>query len=171
MLPDPDHRPARVLKNNISLTIPLDVSCKLGQPVVLVALRVGCVLGTAMPEAAVDEDGDLLPREHDVGAPASVSSERREIDTVAETLPMQQGTYRDLRFRVSASVRTHGASHAGAARPRRRIHAGLHRGFSGDGADISMLLPAHDRASHQIDDGLVGIIITSHPETDPSSRS
>lgn len=60
--------------------------------------------GAAVPETAVDEDGQPLTREHNIW-PDTVDSQVRSVS--AEARPPQLGAQREFRRRVSAPVRKH----------------------------------------------------------------
>lgn len=67
VLPDSDDGPAELTERRIGAPISSDVCVELLAPPLRVVLRRCGVLRTAMPEAAVDEDRDLLFGEADVG--------------------------------------------------------------------------------------------------------
>jgi hypothetical protein len=64
MLPDPDHLPARCGQQRVDARVSLSVALKLRTPILAVCLRHLSVLGTAVPEAAIDKHRDLLARKH-----------------------------------------------------------------------------------------------------------
>jgi hypothetical protein len=68
VLPYPQHDPARVAQRSVDPGVTLHVGRELRHPVFAVALRDVLVLGTPVPEAAIDEDRHLPPREDDVRA-------------------------------------------------------------------------------------------------------
>ena len=68
MLPDTNDSPARCLEEGVRLFVPLHIALKLGYPVVRIGGGHGPVMGAAMPEAPVHEDGDLGGPEHNVGS-------------------------------------------------------------------------------------------------------
>lgn len=66
MLPDPNHSPSGVPKACGLTSVAVLVLREFGQPVVLVGLRVGRMLRTPMPEAAIDKYGDSGLHEYDI---------------------------------------------------------------------------------------------------------
>jgi hypothetical protein len=62
--------------------VAVDVSLELGQPVARVLARSSSVERAAMPEAAVDEDGDPTPRENDVRTNPDPAGVDKVIDLV-----------------------------------------------------------------------------------------
>jgi hypothetical protein len=72
VLPDPKHAPASQAKSSVCVLIPCSVSPELVMPEGRVAAWRGAVCGTRMPKAAVDEDGELVTCEDDVGAAPEV---------------------------------------------------------------------------------------------------
>ena len=85
MLPSPDDDPSCLAQTLIRPAVTGDVGVKLGPPPVGVRLGSHGVLGTAVPEAAVDEDGDPSAGEGDVGP----ARDGRHVDAIAETPSMQ----------------------------------------------------------------------------------
>src|ERR1700680_5251210 len=67
VFPDADHLPPGGREGGIGGPVTLDVPAQLGCPVPLVDGRVPAVLGADVPEAAVDENGNLSGRERYVG--------------------------------------------------------------------------------------------------------
>jgi hypothetical protein len=59
-----------------------------------------------MPEAAVYENGDLRPREHDVGRAAN-SRERPEVDSIAQASGMQTPAKKQLRASIPSRLPAH----------------------------------------------------------------
>jgi hypothetical protein len=70
MLPNPHDFPTGGFERLVIPSIPGYVAFKLGGPIVGVCPRGHPVDRAAMPEAAVDEHGDALGREDDVGPAA-----------------------------------------------------------------------------------------------------
>lgn len=66
MLPYPDDMPSSFSQSAGLLAISDPVLFKLWQPIGLIALRVCCMFRAPMPEAAIDENGDLGVGEDDV---------------------------------------------------------------------------------------------------------
>jgi hypothetical protein len=71
MLPEAQYRPSCRSKSGVRIFVTRDVGCDLARPIVRVVLEhSSAVVGAAMPEAAIDEDGHSRPGEDDVGCPA-----------------------------------------------------------------------------------------------------
>jgi len=70
MLPNPDHEPPRLSQREIDLCIASLVRFELGQPIVAVGFGFRPMFGAAMPEASVDENGDLRWPKYHVGRSA-----------------------------------------------------------------------------------------------------
>lgn len=68
VLPDPHDGPPGLGERCIDPTVALDVRSELWHPVLEVRLRDVLVVWATVPEAAIDEDGDLPTREDDIGA-------------------------------------------------------------------------------------------------------
>jgi hypothetical protein len=71
VLPDPYNDPTESLQAHTRVFVAFPISLDLRRPVVAVyPVASTTVLGAAMPEAAIDEHCNLLPRECDVRSPA-----------------------------------------------------------------------------------------------------
>ena len=70
VFPCTDDGPPLSAQSNIRDRVPGEISLQLRPPVVLVNRRTSVVLRAAMPEAAVDEHGNLGTRKDDVGCHA-----------------------------------------------------------------------------------------------------
>ena len=84
MLPDSNNRPTSAGQQSVRLGISFNVASELGLPPIAIGGWHAAVLGAAMPEAAIDENGDLAPREHNVGL-AAKARQRREVDPKSVT--------------------------------------------------------------------------------------
>src|SRR5260221_8082252 len=126
VLPEPDHRPARLAKSRISGPVPVDVTAQLRFPVPGIRRWLAAVLRTAVPEAAIHEDGDLPGGQHDVRPdPYPVGQLESVILAIAEAEPVQRPPQRQLGLGVGAAVsphvrRTPGARWLRIAQPRNR---------------------------------------------------
>jgi hypothetical protein len=69
MLPDAKHTPTRRFESRCLPPITLDVLAQLPNPKLLPAPRANVVVGATMPEASVNKDRELPPREYYVGTP------------------------------------------------------------------------------------------------------
>lgn len=67
VLPSAKNRPSSAFEGLISVMIALPILTDLRSPVLLVGPGHRVVLRASVPEAAVDEDRDFLPREDQVG--------------------------------------------------------------------------------------------------------
>jgi hypothetical protein len=65
------------------------------------------MLRASVPEAPIDKDSNLLPREHDVRADPDVAGTDSEILPEPVTRPVEQRSHLDFRFRVRALIRPH----------------------------------------------------------------
>jgi hypothetical protein len=101
VLPDSHDLPALTSQCSISQTIPLDVPPQLGSPVPLVPCGLATVHRADMPEATIDEDGDLTPGKDDVRAnPDTDGKIKPVIFAVAVTQPVQLTAKSNFRLRV-----------------------------------------------------------------------
>lgn len=116
VLPDSYDRPASRGEAEVHFSISGLVSFELGLPVVAVRLRSSSVLGTAVPEATVDEDGDLLPGEYDIRLHESFRQSDRMMLPEAKAEPVKGRSDRDLRFRVRTPIGSHPDRHLLARR-------------------------------------------------------
>lgn len=99
------------------------------------------VLRAGVPEAPVDEHGDLEAREHDVRAPPLVGP-RREIHAVPVAPGVQESADRQLGSRVAARVGAHRARRRLAGRPRAPAVPAAHPSSDGFRASASASRPA-----------------------------
>lgn len=86
VLPDSKHRPMKLTQSTIGVYVPLDVRCEFLFPPVSVCSRSGSVFGAHVPETSIDEDGDLMTWENDVG---TAPLEHRIVDSIAEAASME----------------------------------------------------------------------------------
>lgn len=73
VLPDANHFPTAFPQSGIHAAVASPVGRDLVAPERRVGLRLGGVLGAAVPETTVDEDGDAETPEHEIGADAGAS--------------------------------------------------------------------------------------------------
>jgi hypothetical protein len=78
------------LESACRIGVSTPILLKLLGPPCAVLLRLCAVLGTAMPEAAVDEHGDARSRKSDVGAPAA-ALERGKVDAEPQSHSVERG--------------------------------------------------------------------------------
>lgn len=109
MFPYTNGDPAGRTKCFVSLQISFAVAPNLLSPEVRVRASDSVMLGTAVPEATVDEHGDFRACENQVGA-AIEGSEGARIDAIAEPCCMNGATKGEFRFGVAPPVRLHAAT-------------------------------------------------------------
>lgn len=108
MLPDTNHNPSILFKDRSVATIPLDVLSDLRLPIGAIRRRKGPVVRAAMPEAAVNENRDLLARENEIRTNGTASARLyREVNSISETCGMSGFPYRLFRSGVAAAVGAH----------------------------------------------------------------
>lgn len=117
MFPHTDDRPTLGLHTRRCIEIAIPVGLQLLLPVVDVDARSASVVSTAVPEAPVDEDRDLVAREHHVGSPPE-GGDRSSADTEPQSESVEVPTQGQFRFRVRALVPDHDSATTGARRPR-----------------------------------------------------
>lgn len=106
MLPDAQHPPPRSTQPAIGVCIAQSIGLDLCPPIRGVGLWPGPMLGTPVPEAAIDEDRNTSAGEEDVCAP-SKARQGLAIDPKPESATMQQRTDGQLRPGVTRAVRSH----------------------------------------------------------------
>lgn len=106
VLPDPDDCPTDLLQPRGRVPVPLEVRLQLGLPPCSVVRRPGPVLWAAMPEATIDEYGNLPSGEHDV-APAAGHAREGSVHQVSIPEAMEGAPQRDLRSGVASPLLRH----------------------------------------------------------------
>jgi hypothetical protein len=121
VLPDSDHGPARGCEGRVVPPVPVFVASKLCSPVEAISLRTGAMVGTSVPEAAVDENRELGSREDDVGADSSMLSRNMDwiINSKAKTQGKEGGTNSSLGLSVTPTIALHRGAHRRAGSLRR----------------------------------------------------
>ncbi len=109
MLPDTYNRPTELAEYSIRVTVTLDVGLKLRRPPVGIALHRDEVLGAAVPEAAIDEDGNLRSGERDVDRAAGESG-HSVANPVPEAPCMEFATQEHFRGGARAKLADHAIS-------------------------------------------------------------
>jgi hypothetical protein len=56
VLPEPEYKPSVFSQYTTNQQVAIAIACKLGLPVISVDSRLRSMIGTAMPEAAIDKD-------------------------------------------------------------------------------------------------------------------
>ena len=88
MFPDPQHFPSLSFCHGVGFEVAFCILRKFRPPVVGMRCWNRSVLRTAVPEAAVDEDGESLTSEDDVRALAFVAP-RRVVDAIAQAASVE----------------------------------------------------------------------------------
>ncbi len=91
--PEPEYRPAEGSQTVVRVCVPSLVRFDLLPPELRIPFRPCGVLGTAMPEAAIDEDGDLATGESDIGNTTRFL-QNLVVDSVAQTDSMHLSAQR-----------------------------------------------------------------------------
>src|SRR3954451_1113438 len=89
VLPESEDRPVLNCEARNLLKITLPIAFDLLRPILMVPSRDRRVQRAAVPEAAVDEDGDTLPRENDIRSDRASASADWNIATVPASHPVQ----------------------------------------------------------------------------------
>lgn len=105
MLPHPNYDPSQISQTLLCTTVPRDIRFELGSPPVCVCLGRDSVDGATVPEATVDEYGDLGTGEDDVGP----AGNGRHVNAVTETHAMQFTSESALGLSARRSQRRHEA--------------------------------------------------------------
>jgi hypothetical protein len=79
MLPQALDGPAGLAESSVVSPIAIDIGGELRQPILAVAVGHRAMLGARVPEAPVDENSELQPREHDVGPDPNLTSPDEEV--------------------------------------------------------------------------------------------
>jgi hypothetical protein len=109
VFPDPNDEQASSVKAPIGVTITRTIPLDLRLPELSSGLWHDEVLGTAVPEATVNEDIQAHSSEYDVRSPASIERQR-QVDAEAESSTMQQRPEREFGTRVATPIRLHSTS-------------------------------------------------------------
>src|SRR5580692_13001245 len=104
VLPEPDHRPAGLRERLVGGAVTLDVPGQLRRPVPVIVLRLAAVVRAGVPEAAVDEHGDLAAGKRDVRADPAQRQVEPEVLAVAVAPGVQRGAQRQFRLGVGAAI-------------------------------------------------------------------
>ena len=104
VLPDADDGPANLSKTLVGVAIPLTIGLNFFAPEGGVALRLRCMLGTSVPEAAIDEHSNTGGSENDVDAPAAVRKDG-SVDAEPESTRMERAAKFELSARITSANR------------------------------------------------------------------
>lgn len=119
MLPDANDPPARPLQCRVMAPVAFDVGVELPEPPLSIRLGDRPVLGTSVPKAAVNEDGDPFRHKDDV-RPHSGDAFDGAVDTETKPQPMQGRANGELGGSVPLQRRPHPASNGWRTSHRRR---------------------------------------------------
>lgn len=106
MLPEPDDLPVGRLERRVRIGVPPSVQVDLPLPPSAVGAWEHMVLGAAVPEAAVDVDGETNPRERDVDRSPAVAG-HLELHPIPQTEAVELATQLDFWLGVAACERRH----------------------------------------------------------------
>lgn len=116
VLPHADGVPAQVREHRLRLSIALNVPRQLGLPIRRVRSRHVRVLGAAVPEAAIDEDGDASTGEGDIHADGATAGHLDWIVAAeSESDAMKRRAKGDLGSRVPLPISLHHGGHCSRA--------------------------------------------------------
>jgi hypothetical protein len=107
VLPVPKNLPPRRTQTHVDCYVSRPIASQLWPPVVAIALRVRTVIWTAVPETAVNKDGDADSRKNDVGPDNSAWEADGAVDEKAKTIPVQTGSNCEFWSGVATRVQAH----------------------------------------------------------------
>lgn len=119
MLPETQHDPTLLLKDDSSAFVSSPIRLELLSPPSTVPLRKRSVDGAAMPETTVDEDCDPCLLEDDV-RPGAHPGNRLTIDSITQTPSVNDLAECNLRGRVAPPRALHPPPHGGGRWQRKR---------------------------------------------------
>ena len=122
MLPEPQHRPPRLLQVGRRLRFAFDVAGDLVGPVLRVGGGLRVVLWAAVPETAVHEHGDPALPQYQISGTGQFRL-RTDRDPEADTPSMHRRAHSQLWLRIAASIALHRLAVAGRGSPRRAPRA------------------------------------------------
>jgi hypothetical protein len=120
MLPKAQYNPSRGAQVLGGLPISHDITVQLRPPPSRVFFWAARMVGTAVPEAPIKEDSDLVFGEGDINAPPR-HARHGEVDAVAQPSPMKDLSNGQLLGCVTARLSAHAVRNG-----RRRGHEGVH---------------------------------------------
>ena len=95
MFPNPDYSPARGTQLAVGSFVALNVRLYFALPPLGVGPRLDVVIWTPVPETAIDENGDALPREYKIGSCAELG-DRTLVNPIAQPATMRFRTDQTL---------------------------------------------------------------------------
>lgn len=108
VFPEPEDAPPGGLKCGRLSSVSGLVVHELLVPVLGIRCRPRAMVGTPMPEATIDEDGDPRSREHDVGPDRPVANDADWIvDPKSEAAAVKQRPDGQFRLGIASPIRTH----------------------------------------------------------------
>jgi hypothetical protein len=105
MLPNSNRRPSRLFERPVGIGVAALIGPDLCPPPLCILLRPSAVLGTAVPEAAIYEDRNLMSREGDIGT--SARDRQGIVNAEPQSSTMEKRPNSDLRGCISLSLRRH----------------------------------------------------------------
>ncbi len=120
VLPHAYRLPPDLSETGVRVTIPSAVRLELPPPELSVSAGERGVLRAHVPKAAIDEDGDFLVREDEVGSTAAVDDEL-PLETEPEPTAVQLRAQSDLWRRVGTAGTTHPSADSGRRRDGPRL--------------------------------------------------
>lgn len=118
VFPHAHDEPSDGFESGVCLDVARAISVELGRPVARVCTWANPVIRAAVPETSVEEYGNTLAREDDVGLAADRTHSTRVLPK-SETEAMQLRPQRDLGARVRATVALHYPTNGGCGCGRR----------------------------------------------------
>jgi hypothetical protein len=106
VFPDAYDLPPRPRQAGVGVAVTLSILFDLGPPPVCVRLRPGSMVWTAVPKAAVHEDGDLRPRKHQVCLPPGVGI-RSDMQAKPQPHMVQTRSQHNLGLGITGALTTH----------------------------------------------------------------
>lgn len=106
VLPNPNYSPSSLDEQLVGVGVPLPVVPDLVGPERRVGLRDRVMLGTTVPETAVDEHSDLRACEYEVRPPIQ-SRDRAIVDAIPQARGVRGAPDSELGLRVAAAVPLH----------------------------------------------------------------
>jgi hypothetical protein len=112
VLPQPHDRPSGRRQSSGIARVALAITCQFWRPIPLVGRWLPPVLGAAVPEAAVHEDGDLALREDNVRSDPNAREVEPQVNPEAVPGTVQGGPQGQLGAGISPPVALHVAASA-----------------------------------------------------------
>lgn len=107
MLPEADDLPTGLDERRVDRSIALDVLAELRRPVPFVGRRLSPMLRAGVPEASIDEHGNLPRSEDDVWPHSDLADVQAEVLAITKPETVQRFPQPDFRFGVRSAVSLH----------------------------------------------------------------